>query len=532
MDFLVNFVDKFRHIINKRHFFIVIRDEYTSIVHMNRSTFYQRSFDNSEKDLSEAAALLNKNKNSPVHIVLDHTDTSLSLHPIPQLGISGTRELAARTLKKKYGDYELKNYMLLGKSTEKTRHLDCCFAAAKSNNNIDLWINMIVATPNNIAGFLLAPLELRNLYRYVHKNTKTENKKTLTQWSIIVMSTRLGGMRQLVLKEGNTVFTRLIAATDGLQPEELADSLYNDVQSTIQYISRFGYTKNTCEIKIHTVAEAELNKILQAKYGNKIHCMTTDEVIGLINPKHKESSLVSADAILCNILYKHGASLSLRYIKIMHLINLYTTKTVITLLSRTLAGIGAVLIIQCLIYIHFLKEESLSLEMELVEYKQIKKTAEDTNGYTLSSINAMKIMVNEHNYLIHKSLRLTDYLNKLRELRSDNVIIKSISIDQIDPSSIEGGRSIRATLRNAGASTNSTGTGIQEIIKMNATLSSERNDDINIFTKHTMLAEQLQELFPSAIIKVSDISGSIDLESSQSIESLEITIINNKPVGQ
>ena len=526
MDFLVKFTNRIRHMFNRHHFFLVIRDDYISIIHMNRTSYYQRSFDSSDKEIGAAYELLKKNCNSPVYVILDYMDTALNVHSIPQIGITGSSKLVKRTLQKKYNDYELKNVIFTGKSPETPKHWDYTFATAKSNESVERWLDMLTLAPNNIDGFLLGPLELQRLHKYItHNDTKKEVDKNKTQWHLIILSTRMSGIRQIITRDGKALFTRLIPVDDKISIDPLIDTIHNDAQGTLQYIGRFGYNKDTCNLNMYLISAKEVGDAIKKKYKDNITTFTPDELITKINPKYHAGNVGSANAILCNLIYKHEALLSLRYDKVMSTIKMYTIRTGLTIASRVIAALGISLISYSLVHMYSVAEESKMLKNELQMYEKNSEKLELHNGYNLNSINIMQSMISEHDTLSNNTISLSKHLNSIYTLKSGHLSIKSVTLNNLDPNARADSVKIREITKRSKDKINILKNKRYEMIKAVVVLSSNRSDDSSIFTKYKILLQDLKEIFPKAPMVISELSATMDLMSPKLTEELVLNIL-------
>jgi hypothetical protein len=79
---------------------------------------------------------------------------------------------------------------------------------------------------------------------------------------LLVCHHKVGGFRQIILKEGKLTFTRLAQAASDTSPEVIAGSIEQEVGSTIEYLKRLSYSEDQ-GLECFMILSAEIKKHIE-----------------------------------------------------------------------------------------------------------------------------------------------------------------------------------------------------------------------------------------------------------------------------
>ncbi len=86
----------------------------------------------------------------------------------------------------------------------------------------------------------LLPVECADLANHLMPDSRTG-------WALVACFLRTGGLRQIVTRFGEPVFTRLTSIPpDGASPAEIADAIARDIRASLGYLQRLGMEDGTC----------------------------------------------------------------------------------------------------------------------------------------------------------------------------------------------------------------------------------------------------------------------------------------------
>ncbi len=117
------------------------------------------------------------------------------------------------------------------------------FVALPENEQLDRIGNAMYEAGVPVAGFGLLPLESTGLVaELADKLFAGRGKKS--RWAMIIGQHETGGLRQVVIKDGNLALTRLTPTSEaGGSGTGWVEEVTREFKATLTYISRFGYTE-------------------------------------------------------------------------------------------------------------------------------------------------------------------------------------------------------------------------------------------------------------------------------------------------
>ncbi|HYD19188.1 MAG TPA: hypothetical protein VEF76_11980 [Patescibacteria group bacterium] len=116
------------------------------------------------------------------------------------------------------------------------------FVALPETDQLDRIGNALYETGVPVSGFGLLPLESTGMVaELAEKVFAGQGKKS--RWAVVIGQHETGGLRQVVVKDGNLALTRLTPTSEaGTSGTGWVDEVTREFKATLTYISRFGYT--------------------------------------------------------------------------------------------------------------------------------------------------------------------------------------------------------------------------------------------------------------------------------------------------
>lgn len=222
---------------SKSKFLLSIGEEGIMLLYFKNNTLNKRYFakNKNNKVVADLISCLSSDKKVPLYLVLNHVDQNYLLQFIPRVN-KMSAYLSAKTKMEHFSrNNDISSMLLVEKLDENWCYL---FVSSKAKHLIDHWLNVFVEIGSNFKGILMFPIEIVSIAKKIlHKD--------LSNWKIIVAATKTGGYRHVVLKEKKMIFTRLISFTNDNLPGIIAGGIYQEVQNTIQSLTKFGFEKNS-----------------------------------------------------------------------------------------------------------------------------------------------------------------------------------------------------------------------------------------------------------------------------------------------
>ena len=200
-----------------------------------------------ERRLTEL--LLQGKKSYPVRIVFDGADqTYRKEENIPKLSPFDRPRFVKRKLELAFPSYPIRASLEIDpRKNKRGRRSGAApsylFVALPETDHLDSVSRAILEAGVPIAGFGLLPLESAGLASELSTELFGEGKAS--RWVTLVSQHETGGLRQVVIKDGNLALTRLTPpAEGGVNGAGWAEDVLRELRATLTYISRFGYSSN------------------------------------------------------------------------------------------------------------------------------------------------------------------------------------------------------------------------------------------------------------------------------------------------
>jgi hypothetical protein len=130
-----------------------------------------------------------------------------------------------------------------GKEVDKSKLY--LFAAAPSTETFSRIVRSIRKTDYNLFGYGLLPIESSGIIKHINQKLAQKDKKVYNaEWTILVGQHRGGGLRQIVVRSNELALTRVTPIEPPQQNKDdiWANDVFEEIQATLSYLSRFGYS--------------------------------------------------------------------------------------------------------------------------------------------------------------------------------------------------------------------------------------------------------------------------------------------------
>jgi hypothetical protein len=130
-----------------------------------------------------------------------------------------------------------------GKEVDKSKLY--LFAAAPSTETFSRIVRSVRKTDYNLFGYGLLPIESSGIIKHINQKLAQKDKKVYNaEWTILVGQHRGGGLRQIVVRSNELALTRVTPIEPPQQNKDdiWANDVFEEIQATLSYLSRFGYS--------------------------------------------------------------------------------------------------------------------------------------------------------------------------------------------------------------------------------------------------------------------------------------------------
>lgn len=241
------------------HFVLIIGDDGAILVFLQGSTVVRRLFAPSPRPDHTASIveLMRANPGVPLSILADVIDQQYVRHNFPPVSSFSVNNLVKRRMERDFQAEDLKNSMRLGREKEGRKEWSYLLIALANTPLMQQWLELIVELPNELKGIYLSPVEAQQYIPVLKKNIGTPN----LPWQLLLTHNKVSGFRQVVLRDGKLVFTRVTQAIDDGVAAVLAGNVEQEIISTMEYLRRLGFLENDT-LEMIVIAAQEVKEVL------------------------------------------------------------------------------------------------------------------------------------------------------------------------------------------------------------------------------------------------------------------------------
>ncbi len=263
---------------------LIIGDEGSILIYIVGKEVQSRNFiaHASVDNLKEFEAILAKNKKAPVYMVIDSMDQSFVQQSLPPISSLGVKKLIKRRLDRDLGDNVIKGYVLLERDVSGRRDWNFLMVSLENSPHLKLWFEFIEKIDNRLVGIYLLSVEVEHIVKNIDLAIGAPKKDKAhpgSRWKFFVTHNKVGGVRQVILRDGRIIFTRLTQPVGEVTPEVIAGNIEQEMSSTIEYMKRLSFNPQQ-GLDIYVVASHEINGLLDLSRidAQNVHKFTPFEI--------------------------------------------------------------------------------------------------------------------------------------------------------------------------------------------------------------------------------------------------------------
>lgn len=279
-------------------FLLSIGDDGAVLVYMVGKQMEGRFFF-AEPESTELERVLGTDPDAPIHIFADVSDQSYTPAALPPVSALNIQKLVQRRLFKDFDKNDIKGALLIERSKTGRRDWNYMFVSLRSAPPFSTWIETLVRQENRIAGIYPLPVEAEQFIRDVKKAIVAENVVKPSVWQMMITHNKVGGLRQVILKNGRITFTRMAQPVGGTSPGVVAGNIEQEALNTVEFMRRLGYEPEAgLDIIIITAAEVKRQLEPSRFQATNVFVMTPHEIAGQLGlekttePKDKFADVV------------------------------------------------------------------------------------------------------------------------------------------------------------------------------------------------------------------------------------------------
>ena len=209
---------------------------------------------------SHVAGILSKDcGGKPVVIINDMVEQHYRKERVARRGVSflDKSQVLRRKLSAAFPSYPVRAFLPLKEKSSKEYKGGASdiyiFAAVPDSKQFQSTLAAVTAALVPVVGYCLLPVEAADMVKAL--STKIISKASRIQWVVFVGQHRHGGLRQIVIKNGELALTRMTPVVDdNKNPDVWASEVHQEFNATMSYLTRFGFQS---EDGLHVIAVAD-----------------------------------------------------------------------------------------------------------------------------------------------------------------------------------------------------------------------------------------------------------------------------------
>ena len=247
----------------KQRFILSIGDDGAILVYMDGNNVRRRLFASSAQpeNLQPFNELLAIDTDAPLYILVDVMDQNYVPYTLPPVSPISVQKLVQKRLDRDFAADDIKGALSLGRASDGRKDWNFLFIALPNIPPLSQWVEFAVELPNPLQGIYLLPVEGEYFIDALHKARTCDNPCEPAEWQLLVTHNKIGGFRQIVLKNGTLVFTRLTQPVGEAVPEVIAGNVEQEIANTVEYLKRLSFS-NPENLEVIIIASQDIRQAL------------------------------------------------------------------------------------------------------------------------------------------------------------------------------------------------------------------------------------------------------------------------------
>jgi len=425
-------------------FIVMIGDDGAILVHIQKGKVVKRLFAQSPETNHTKAfdEILSANPKTPITLLIDVMDQSYIRQTLPPVSSLSVGKIISRRLSKDFAPDDIKGYILLGRDKGGRKDWNYMMVSVANSPMLQKWIAFLVERNNPFKGIGLIPLESQKFLVEIEREAnKSRGKDTKPlEWQVLVSHNKVGGFRQIVLRHGKLVFTRMAQPFGDSLPEVLAGNIEQEMINTFEYLKRMGL-QDTIDISVAIIAsEAIRNSIDVKNIRSGAYIFLTpfeaSEIIGLKDAAQPQDHF--GDVVISAFVAKQK--------KLILPLHTDYTRKILSIVANTklLDFSAAAMSLGFLIWAGLTGYDIISTNEKFkdveTEHSKISVELSDIKSKTASlpkEVNLYSDIMNLNELLSKPKFNIPDFVGKVAATMQNAAIVKQVSWTLYEPLKIE-----------------------------------------------------------------------------------------------
>jgi hypothetical protein len=299
-------------------FVLFVGDEGAILVYVKRGVVESRQYvpDGSPENIRELRNTLEQNTRASILLIVDNMDQKYVQQTLPPVSRLAINNLVRHRLERDFRRAEIKGAIMLGREKSGKKSWSCLMVALDKNPQLSAWVNFVMELPHRFQGIYLVPTEAKIIVNKLEAALGTPKKTKGSEWKFFISHNKVGGVRQVVIRNGQLASTRMTQLIGESTPGVIAGNIEQEISNTLEYMRRLGLNAQS-RLDIYIIASTALKSLIDRSKFNadSFHILTPYEVAqylgikGATQPADQFGDVMLAAAIACS--KEHALTLAL-----------------------------------------------------------------------------------------------------------------------------------------------------------------------------------------------------------------------------
>lgn len=251
-------------------------------------------------------------RGKPVLILSDMVEQHYRMEKMPKVSPLDKPNIIKRKLAVAFPKYPIRAaFEIKVKDKRKTPGGIYLLAAVPESKAFQKIMSVVKRSLVPVAGFCLLPVESSDMVEALSQKLRKKGAEKVARWSIFLAQHESGELRQIVVNDGNLALTRITPIVDtDKKPDLWASEVNQELNATMGYLSRFGYSQDD-GLDVIVISRPESANRLEAllEVPCNFHALTLQQAAHVLNVKLGSQEGNKADALHSAWIGRKGAFL-------------------------------------------------------------------------------------------------------------------------------------------------------------------------------------------------------------------------------
>lgn len=259
--------------VRNSRFVLFVGDEGAVLIYLKGREVLRRQFlgtDAGAQNMTELRNALAQDSHAPIMMIVDTLDQTYVQQTLPPVSSLSVGRLIKRRLDRDFTTTKIKGAVVLGREQAGRKDWNFMMVGIEDSPQITRWLEFLEDLPNRFEGIYLVAVEAEIFIQAIEYAMGLTLKDTASEWKFLVSHNKVGGFRQVILRNNRIIFTRLAQPIGESTPEVIAGNIEQEIISTTEYMRRLAFNPQA-GLDLYIVASGAVKGLIDKNKFNATH---------------------------------------------------------------------------------------------------------------------------------------------------------------------------------------------------------------------------------------------------------------------